>query len=140
MSDGPESEAPNPGEFGSVPPEQPGGAGGGGRPWGGVPPGSEAPARAPDATRRGVLAALAIFGVVVVVHLLLLAAVKLSGDSNNAWLFLPEGIVVIVGGLVAAALVARRLPPGSNLPFWATAVVCMFLSFIVWGATCAVAL
>lgn len=130
-----------PPEWREVPAEHPGGAGGAGHGYySGPPPYHEQPVRAPDAVRRGVLASLAIFGVVVAIHLLMLAAVKLSGYPDAVMLFIPEGLVVIVGGLVAAALVARKLPPGSNVPFWATSVVCMFLSFIVWGATCAVAL
>jgi hypothetical protein len=96
--------------------------------------------RPPDATRRGVLAALLIFGAAIALHLVTLAGVELSGDSNNAWIFLPEGLLVIACSLIAAVIVSVKLPPHSRGPFWAAGVVCMFLSFIIWGATCAVAL
>ena len=102
-------------------------------PYGGIP-------RPPDATRRGVIPALLIFGAAVALHLVTLVGVKLSGDSNNAMIFLPEGLVVIAAALIAAVIVTVKLPPHSRGPFWATGVVCMFLSFIIWGATCAVAL
>ncbi|HSU15432.1 hypothetical protein [Longimicrobium sp.] len=125
----------------SVPPEQPGGAGGGGRGYySGPPPYGEQPVRDPDATRRGVRAALIIFGIVIAMHLVLFAAVKLSGDSNNAWLFLPEGVLVVIAALVAAIVVSIKLPVDSRVSFWAVGVGCMFLSFIIWGATCAIAL
>jgi hypothetical protein len=94
----------------------------------------------PDHTRRGAVAALAIFAAACVLHLLLLAFVKLSGDPDNAWLFLPEGLVVIVGALTVAIIVTLRLPMESRTAFWAVGAACMFMSFIVWGATCAVAL
>jgi hypothetical protein len=103
------------------------------------PPGYETP-RPPDATRRGVVPALIIFGAAVALHLVTLVGVKLSGDTNNAWIFLPEGLLVIVAALVAAILVSVKLPPYARGPFWAMGAVCMFLSFIIWGATCAVAL
>lgn len=104
------------------------------------PPEYAARPRPPDATRRGVTAALLIFGAAVALHLVTLVGVKLSGDSNNAFLFLPEGLFVIAAALVAATLITVKLPPESRGPFWATGVVCMFLSFIIWGATCAVSL
>lgn len=94
--------------------------------------------RDPDATKRGIRAALTIFGVAVALHLVLLAFVKLSGNSENVWLFLPEGLLVIVGGLVAAIIVTVKLPMDSRAPFWIAGFVCMVASFIVWGATCAV--
>jgi hypothetical protein len=115
------------------PPGAPGGSSGAGG-------GPEYRAPEADATRRGVIAALTIFGIVVAMHLILLAGVKLSGDHNNAWLFLPEGVLVVVAALVAAIVVTTRLPQQSRTAFWAVGAACMFLSFIIWGATCAVAL
>jgi hypothetical protein len=103
---------------------------------GGVAP----PPRDPDATGRGVRAAAAILAVVTLLHLALLAFVKLSGNSENVWLFIPEGLLVIVGGLTAAIIVMLRLPPESRAPFWITGLACMFASVIVWGVTCAVAM
>ncbi|HEX8906503.1 MAG TPA: hypothetical protein VF771_16755, partial [Longimicrobiaceae bacterium] len=82
----------------------------------------------------------AIFAAVVVLHLMLLAFVKLTSDPNDGWLFLPEGLLVIVGSLAIAIYVTLQLPMQSRVPFWATGAVCMFLSFIIWGATCAMAL
>jgi hypothetical protein len=87
-----------------------------------------------------VVPALVIFGSAIGLHLVTLVGVKLSGDSNNAWLFLPEGLLVIAAALIAAVIVTVKLPPHARGPFWAAGVVCMFLSFIIWGATCAVAL
>jgi hypothetical protein len=140
MHDEENASGPPP-EWREVPAEQPGGAGGGGHGYySGPPPYHEQPVRSPEATRRGVRAALLIFGIVVALHLVLLAVVKLSGDGNNAWLFLPEGLLVIVGGLTAATVVSIKLPAESRVAFWAVGVACMFLSFIVWGLTCAVAL
>jgi hypothetical protein len=132
MHEHPAGEPPrNPYEAQLPPPGQPGGAGGGGR----------APVEGPpDYTRRGVMAALAIFAVVVVLHLVLLAFVKLSGDSNNVILFLPEGILVVVGALAAAIVVTLRLPMQSRVAFWAAGAACIFMSVIVWGATCALAM
>jgi hypothetical protein len=98
------------------------------------------PPRDPDATRRGVRAALTIFGVAVALHLLVLAFVKLSGNGENVWLFIPEGLLVIVAGLVASIVVTIKLPLDSRAPFWIAGIACMFASFIVWGATCAVAM
>ncbi|HEX6749107.1 MAG TPA: hypothetical protein VF092_17540 [Longimicrobium sp.] len=134
MPEYPEDELPPRPELGNIPPGAPGGAGGGGREWPAYEP------QQPDPTRLGVRAAFMIFGVVVVIHLLLLAFVKLSGNSENAWLFLPEGLLVIAGALGAAIFVTLKLPPPARGPFWAAGVACMFLSFIIWGATCAVAL
>ncbi|MBV9109399.1 MAG: hypothetical protein JO306_08345 [Gemmatimonadetes bacterium] len=104
------------------------------------PPEYAAGPRPADATRRGVLPALLIFGAAILLHLVTLIGVKLSGDTNNAWIFLPEGLLVVVAALIAAIIVTAKLPPESRGPFWATGVVCMFLSFVIWGATCAVAL
>jgi len=98
------------------------------------------PRRDPDATRRGVHAALAILGVVTLLHLALLAFVKLSGNNENVWLFIPEGLLVIVVGLIVAIVVMFKLPPDSRVPFWIAGLGCMFASFIVWGLTCAVAM
>ena len=95
------------------------------------------PPRDPDATRRGVRAALIILGAAVALHLALLAFVKLSGNDENVWLFLPEGLLVIVVGLIAALVVTFKLPLESRAPFWIAGIACMFASFIVWGATCA---
>jgi hypothetical protein len=120
----PAGDAPRP-EFEAVPPWQP-------------PPGGPPPPRDPDATRRGIRAAAMIFAAAVGLHLVLLAGVKLSGKSENAWLFLPEGLLVIVGGLIAAIIVTVKLPMDSRAPFWIAGVACMFASFIVWGMTCAV--
>src|SRR3954465_9345946 len=99
MHDEENANGPPP-EWREVPAEDPGGAGGGGGRGSspGPPPYHEQPVRASDDVRRGVLAALAIFGVVVLIHLLMLAAVKLSGVSDAVMLFIPEGLVVIVGG------------------------------------------
>jgi hypothetical protein len=94
--------------------------------------------RDPDATRRGVRAALMILAAASVLHLALLAFVKLSGNDENVWLFIPEGLLVIVAGLVAAIIVTIKLPMDSRAPFWIAGFVCMVASFIVWGATCAV--
>jgi len=97
----------------------------------------EPPPRDPDATGRGVRAALTIFGVAVALHLALLAFVKLSRNDENVWLFLPEGLLVIFFGLVSAIIVTIKLPLESRAPFWLAGIACMFGSFIVWGATCA---
>ena len=105
-------------------------------PWMQPPPGSAPPPHDPEATRRGVRAALAIFGVAVALHVLLLAFVKLSGKDENVWLFIPEGLLVIVGGLIAALVVTFKLPLQSRAPFWLAGIACMFGSFIVWGVTC----
>ena len=99
------------------------------------PPGLRPP-RDPDATRRGIRAALMIFGAAVALHLALLAFVKLSGNSENVWLFIPEGLLVIVVGLVASIIVTIKLPMDSRAPFWIAGFVCMVASFIVWGVTC----
>src|SRR5215218_4669995 len=120
----PAGEVPGPGPE-SVPPWM--------QPPGGAPP----PPRDPDATRRGIRAALMIFGAAVALHLALLAFVKLSGKDENVWLFIPEGLLVIVVGLIAAIVVTLRLPLPSRAPFWLAGIACMFASFIVWGATCA---
>ena len=101
-----------------------------------MPPGGTPPPRDPDATRRGIRAALMIFGAAVALHLALLAFVKLSGNSENVWLFIPEGLLVIVVGLVAAIVVTLKLPMDSRAPFWIAGFVCMVASFIVWGVTC----
>jgi len=106
-------------------------------PWE-LPPVARPPERDPDATKRGIRAALMIFGAVVALHVALLAFVKLSGNSENVWLFIPEGLLVIVAGLVAAIIVTIKLPMDSRAPFWIAGFVCMVASFIVWGATCAV--
>lgn len=106
-------------------------------PWTQPPP---RPPRTPEDTRRGINAALLIFGAAVALHLLLLAFVKLTPDGNDAWLFLPEGLFVIVAGFIAAVVVTVKLPEPSRVPFWLTGVACMFASFIIWGVTCAVAL
>jgi hypothetical protein len=98
------------------------------------------PPRDPDASRRGVRAALTIFGAAVALHLLVLAFVKLSGNGENVWLFIPEGLLVIVAGLIASIVVTLKLPLDSRAPFWIAGVACMFASFIVWSATCAVAM
>jgi hypothetical protein len=81
-----------------------------------------------------------IFAAAVLLHLVLLAAVQLSGDRSNAWLFLPEGLIVIVVGLVAAIVVTLKLPPDSRAPFWIAGIACMFASATVWAVTCAVAM
>ena len=107
-------------------------------PWMQPPTVARPPERDPDAAKRGIRAALMIFGAAVALHLALLAFVKLSGNSENVWLFLPEGLLVIVGGLVAAIVVTLKLPMDSRAPFWIAGFVCMVASFIVWGATCAV--
>jgi hypothetical protein len=77
-----------------------------------------------------------IFAVAVALHLALLAFVKLSGKDENVWLFIPEGLFVIVAGLVAAIIVTIKLPMDSRAPFWLAGFVCMVASFIVWGVTC----
>jgi len=105
-------------------------------PWMQPPGSAPPPPRDPEATRRGVRAALAIFGVAVALHVLLLAFVKLSGKDENVWLFIPEGLLVIVGGLIAALVVTFKLPLQSRAPFWLAGIACMFGSFIVWGVTC----
>lgn len=107
-------------------------------PWTQPPTVARPPERDPDATKRGIRAALMIFAAAVALHLALLAFVKLSGNGENAWLFLPEGLLVIVGGLVAAIIVTVKLPLDSRAAFWIAGFVCMAASFIVWGATCAV--
>jgi hypothetical protein len=110
-------------EAGAVPPNVP------------PPPGPPFP-RDPDATGRGIRAAVMIFAVAVALHLALLAFVKLSGKDENVWLFIPEGLFVIVAGLVAAIIVTIKLPMDSRAPFWLAGFVCMVASFIVWGVTC----
>lgn len=112
----------------------------GGPPPGYPPPQWAPPPRDPDATRRGIRAAVIIFAVAVGLHLLLLAGIKLSGNNENAWLFLPEGLLVILGGLVAAIIITIKLPVDSRAAFWIAGIACMFASAIVWGLTCAVAL
>jgi hypothetical protein len=106
-------------------------------PWMQPPTSAPPPPHDPDATRRGIRAALMIFGAAVALHLALLAFVKLSGNSENVWLFLPEGLLVIVAGLIAAIVVTLKLPMDSRAPFWIAGFACMVASFIVWGATCA---
>jgi hypothetical protein len=94
------------------------------------------PPRDPDATRRGVRAALMILGAASALHLALLAFVKLSGNGENVWLFIPEGLLVIFFGLVAAIVITIKLPLESRAPFWIAGIACMAASFIVWGVTC----
>jgi len=129
----PEYPAPETGASAQPEPEQPASEIG-------APPPGEPPRRDPDATRRGVRAALTIFGAAVALHLLVLAFVKLSGNGENVWLFIPEGLLVIVAGVVASIVVTIKLPLDSRAPFWIAGVACMFASFIVWSATCAVAM
>jgi hypothetical protein len=105
-------------------------------PSGGAPP----PPDDSGATRRGVRAAMKIAGAAVALHLALLAYVKLSGDSENVWLFVPVGLLVIVGGLIAAIVVTLKLPLESRAPFWIAGIACMFGTFIVWGVTCGLAM
>jgi hypothetical protein len=107
-------------------------------PWMHPPTGAPPASGDPHATRRGVRAALMIFGAAVALHLALLAFVKLSGNSENVWLFLPEGLLVIVVGLIVSIVVTLKLPLDSRAPFWIAGIGCMFASVIVWGATCAV--
>jgi hypothetical protein len=102
------------------------------------PPSSGAPPPPGDsqATRRGVRAAMTIAGAAVVPHLALLAYVKLSGNDENVWLFVPEGLLVIVVAFIAAIVVTLKLPLESRAPFWIAGIACMFGTFIVWGVTC----
>src|SRR5215217_6566592 len=111
----PAGEVPGPGPE-SVPPWM--------QPPGGAPP----PPRDPDATRRGVRAALMILGAVSAVHLALLAFVKLSGNDENVWLFIPEGLLVVFLALIAAIIVTIKLPLDSRAPFWIAGIGCMFAS------------
>jgi len=101
-------------------------------PAGGAPP----PPRDSGATRRGVRAAMMIFAAAVALHLLLLAYVKLSGNDENVWLFIPEGLLVIFLAVIAAIVVTIKLPLDSRAPFWIAGIGCMFASFLVWGVTC----
>ncbi|HYH81505.1 MAG TPA: hypothetical protein VEX86_17000 [Longimicrobium sp.] len=109
-----------------------------------APPGT-GPGPAPEhgnsgAVARGVRAAAMIFGVAVALHLVTLAVVKLMGGNAAGWIFIPEGLFVVVGGFVAAIVITSKLPLDSRAPFWISGVAFMALSFIVWGATCAIAL
>jgi hypothetical protein len=99
------------------------------------PPGAPPP-RDPDATRRGIRAAIMMFGAASALHLALLAFVKLSGNDENVWLFVPEALLVMFVGLFAAFIVTLKLPLESRAPFWLAGIVCMIASFIVWGVTC----
>jgi hypothetical protein len=90
--------------------------------------------------QRGVRAALLILGAAIFLHLVTLVGVELSGKSENAWIFLPEGLLVVVGALVAAIVITLRLPNESRVPFWIAGIACMFFSVLAWGATCAMAL
>jgi hypothetical protein len=103
-----------------------------------APPGVHPPQKDPQAVRRGVVAAAYIFGAAVAVHLATLAAVALMGGSDNAFLFLPEGILVVVVGLIAAIVVSVRLPMDSRPSFWLSGFAFMALQFIIWGVTCGI--
>jgi hypothetical protein len=89
---------------------------------------------------RGVRAAAMIFVVAVALHVVTLAVVKLTGGNQAGWIFLPEGLFVIVAGLIAAIVATVKLPLDSRAPFWISGIAFMALSFIIWGATCAMAL
>jgi len=105
-----------------------------------APPGVGPPPRDPHAVSRGVKAAALIFAASVALHLLTLAAVAVSGDGNNAGFFIPEGLFVVVVGLVAAVVVSMKLPLESRAAFWISGVAFMALQFIIWGVTCGVGL
>ncbi|HET7234158.1 MAG TPA: hypothetical protein VFJ16_29360 [Longimicrobium sp.] len=94
----------------------------------------------PGAVGRGVRAAAMIFGAAVLLHLLTLAAVAISGNGNNAGFFIPEGLLVVFVGFIVAIVVSIKLPIDSRAPFWISGVAFMALSFIIWGATCAIGL
>lgn len=132
MSDETPAGPPEPGYGGGPPPEYPA------QPW--MQPPQVRPPRDPQATSRGIRAAVIIFFAAVALHLLLLAYVKLWGVSQDAWLFLPEGMLVMVVGLIAAIVVTVKLPQDSRGPFWLAGIACMFASVTVWAVTCAVAL
>lgn len=132
MSDETPAGPPEPPYGGGPPPEYPV------PPW--MQPPQIRPPRDPQATSRGIRAAVMIFAAAVALHLLLLAFVKLSGNNENAFLFLPEGLGVILVGFIAALVVTFKLPEDSRAPFWLAGIACMFASATVWAVTCAVAL
>lgn len=123
------------------PPPPPGTSGYGYQEWPHeAPPGTGPAYKDPQAVPRGVRAAAIIFGVAVALHLVTLAVVKLMGGSEAGWLFIPEGLFVVVAGFIAAIVVTMKLPLDSRAAFWISGIAFMAMSFIVWGATCAMAL
>jgi hypothetical protein len=91
-------------------------------------------------TRMAVRAALTLFGVATLLELVTLAGVRLSSDPDgNVPVFLPVGMLIFVGGLLAAVAVSIRLPRSSRATFWGLGVICIFASVILWGVTCALA-
>lgn len=132
MSDETPAGPPEPPDGGGAPPEYPA------QPW--MQPPQYRPPRDPQATPRGIRAAVMIFLAAVALHLLLLGYVKLVGSSQDAWLFLPEGLGVILAGFIAAIVVTVKLPQDSRGPFWLAGIACMFASATVWAVTCGLAL
>jgi len=96
------------------------------------------PAYRPDAVQRGVHAAAKLFGATSLVYVLAaVAAVLDRGNRGSPQLF--SGLVVIVGGFVAAVVITLRLPLDSRAPFWTAGFAFMALSAMLWAATCSLA-
>lgn len=86
---------------------------------------------------QGQRAAWQLFGVITGLDLLSFAVGAVLG---------PAGIVFVVwllsipavgaGGLIAAAIVAHRLPKEARKSFWATGFICMGLTVLLFSLSC----
>lgn len=96
---------------------------------------------APTAVRRGVTAALAMFAVAVALVLATFAWAWLAHPTpaSAANAFMAVGGLILVVGVLAAPAVSLALPRAARGPFWATGIVCAFMTMIVWGVTCGLA-
>jgi len=138
-ADGP-PPPPYPPEPYPPPPPPPGTSGYGYQEWPHEAPPGTVLHKDPQAVPRGVRAAATIFGAAVLLHLVTLAVVKVMGGNEAGWIFIPEGLFVIVAGFIAAIVATMKLPLDSRAAFWISGILFMALSFIIWGATCAMAL
>lgn len=100
-------------------------------PW--VAAGPETEARTP--VMQGVRAALTILAGIAALEAITFLAYRLTGGSQVE-IFILLGLLIAGGGLAVLMTAGARLPRPARVPFWAVGVVCLGISFVLWGATC----
>jgi hypothetical protein len=89
----------------------------------------------PGPVVQGVRTALVILAGIVVLEGFALLGNWLTGGRQQM-LFVLLGLLIAGGGAAVLILAGMRLPRRARLPFWAIGVICLAITFILWGITC----
>ena len=84
---------------------------------------------------QGVWTALVVLAGIAALEAITFVGYRLTGGSRVE-IFLLLGLLIAGGGVAVLVTAGTRLPRAARVPFWAVGVICLAISFVLWGVAC----